>query len=193
MHLLWGLPCPHLISIVLTRQDWPGQRLQEGKTEAYYGRGAIQTWRRGPLWWSSLPPGLLSRGGGGGGGVWGGEPRHHRPVGWQPPWPCSSEPRVPRPNSDAHHFFQFGPFFRSPTHGTMDKRINLELRGRQPAEVSCGLVGFFRLGVADRWGSRWGRLAGPACISAPPAINLPSQIMGRDEKGTQPGHGMGGG
>ena len=23
--------------------------LKEGKTEAYYGRGVIQTWRRGPL------------------------------------------------------------------------------------------------------------------------------------------------
>ena len=106
------------------------------------------------------------------------EPRHHRPVGCQPPWPCSSEPRVPRPNSDAHHFFQFGPFFRLPTHGTMDKRINLELRGRQPAEVSWGLVGFFRWGIVDRWGSRWGRLGGPAWLSPPPASICPHRLWG---------------
>ena len=65
---------------------------------------------------------------------------------------------MPRPNSDAHHFFQFGPFFRLPTHGTMDKRINLELRGRQPAEVSWGLVGFLRSGGSGQVGVSLGQV-----------------------------------
>ena len=96
-----------------------------------------------------------------------------RSAGSRPGRPCSSEPRVPRPNSDAHHFSQFWDFSCPTTHGRMDKRIHLELRGRQPSEVSLELKDVPRSGRVDRWGSSWGRLGGPSRRSTSHALNLP--------------------
>ena len=96
-----------------------------------------------------------------------------RSAGSRPGRPCSSEPRVPRPNSDAHHFSQFWDFSCPTTHGRMDKRIHLELRGRQPSEVSLELEDVPRSSLVDRWGSSWGRLGGPSRRSTSHALNLP--------------------
>ena len=96
-----------------------------------------------------------------------------RSAGSRPGRPCSSEPRVPRPNCDAHHFSQFWDFSCPTTHGRMDKRIHLELRGRQPSEVSLKLEDVPRSGRVDRWGSSWGRLGGPSRRSTSHTLNLP--------------------